>query len=236
MVASRSRCARSACSADRCWRRSGVRRRPHGISYAARIAPADGRRAAHGGQEDDAALIAAAKAGGRDALDRLLRRHHDRIASLCTRLCGNPADGADATQEALIAIVRGLPRFDGRSAFSTWSYRVATNACLDEMRRRNRRPMTGLDDERLDAGVTADPADAVPDRLDIDAALLTLSIEHRTVVVLRDVCALDYDEIATVLDLAPGTVRSRIARGRASLARALEGNPQPPDRRPTSRT
>jgi RNA polymerase sigma-70 factor (ECF subfamily) len=237
VVGSRCRCARSAWSAEAgAAVSSGAPLREHASRTLDRIAPADGGPAAHGGQHDDAALIAAARAGDRDALDRLLRRHHDRIAALCTRLCGNPADGADATQEALIAIVRGLPRFDGRSAFSTWSYRVATNACLDELRRRSRRPLTGLDDERLDAGVAADPTDAVPDRVDIDAALATLSVEHRTVVVLRDVCTLDYDEIAAVLDLPPGTVRSRIARGRAALARALEGNPLPPDRRPTHRT
>ncbi len=152
------------------------------------------------------------------------------------RLCGNQADGADATQEALIAIVRGLPRFDGRAAFTTWSYRVATNACLDEQRRRSRRPLTGLDDEQLAGRAGADPGEQVPDRLDIDAALATLSPEHRAAVVLRDVCTLDYGEIAIVLDIPAGTVRSRIARGRAALAAALEGNPSPPDRRPTHRT
>ena len=87
--------------------------------------------------------MAAARDGDRAALDSLLRRHHDRIAAVCRRLCGNDADAADATQEALIAIVRGLPRYDGRSAFSTWAYRVATNACLDELRRRGWRPVPG---------------------------------------------------------------------------------------------
>ena len=96
--------------------------------------------------------------------------------------------------------------------------------------------MTGLDDDRLAPGRAGDPADQVPDRLDIDAALATLSPDHRVAVVLRDLCTLDYDEIATVLDLPPGTVRSRIARGRAALAGALGGNPAPPDRRPTHRT
>lgn len=206
------------------------------MSYAAAIAPPDAGRAHHLRDEpDDAALVAAAQDGDREALDRLLRRHHDRIAGLCARMCGNPADGADATQEALMAIVRGLARFDGRAAFSTWAYRVATNACLDELRRRNRRPTAGLDAGRGPVAVGADPGDQVPDRLDIDAALAALSIEHRTAVVLRDVCALDYAEIADVLHLAPGTVRSRIARGRAALSAALEGNLAPPERRPTTR-
>lgn len=161
---------------------------------------------------------------------------------MCHRLCGNAADGADATQEALIAIVRGLPRYDGRAAFSTWAYRVATNACLDELRRRAKRPLTGMSDEvtagarRIDGreGPGSDPAGAVADRLDVDAALATLSFEHRCAVVLRDLCTLDYAEIAEVLAIPPGTVRSRIARGRAALADAL-GNQPTPHPRPNPR-
>jgi len=165
----------------------------------------------------------------------LLRRHHDRVFALCRRIMGNETDALDATQEALIAIVRGLPRFDGRAAFSTWSYRVATNTCLDELRRRRRRPTPGLPDD--DREVRADDAsgpelgDTVSDRLAVDDALQHLPLEFRTAVVLRDVCALDYAEIATVLEIPPGTVRSRIARGRVLLANHLSGNPAPsPDR------
>ena len=189
---------------------------------------------------DDRTLIDAAQAGDRRALDALLRRHHERIYAVCRRLAGNDADALDATQEALIAIVRGLPRFDHRSAFSTWAYRVATNACLDELRRRGRRPVPGLEPDLADAGGTVDrsgPAldTAVADRLDLDEALLTLPPEFRAPVVLRDQLGLDYAEIAEVLDIPPGTVRSRIARGRAALARHLapSGNPTTPDRRPT---
>jgi RNA polymerase sigma-70 factor (ECF subfamily) len=197
----------------------------------------DDRRAA------DAALVTAAQAGDRDALDRLLRLHHDDIAGLCHRLCGNAADAADATQEALLAVVRGLPRFDGRARFSTWVYRVATNACLDELRRRSRRPVVGLDDRRAEGaraldGTTrggADPGDAVVRRLDVDAALATLSPDHRAAVVLRDLCGLDYAEIAETLGIPAGTVRSRIARGRAAAAAAMAGNPTDLERRPTPR-
>lgn len=160
--------------------------------------------------------LASARLGDRDALDAVLRRQYPQVLSLCTRLCGNPADAADATQEAMIAIVRGLPGFDGRSAFSTWVYRVATNACLDEIRRRGRRPIPA---ERIEATPTA-TAD-LDSRMDIESALRTLPIEFRAAVVLRDLCGLDYDEIAGVLAIAPGTVRSRIARGRAALARRM---------------
>ena len=185
------------------------------------------------GEDDDQALVAAAQAGDRAALDALLRRHHDRIHALCRRVTANPTDALDATQEALIAIVRGLPSFDGRSAFTTWSYRVATNACLDELRRRRRHVTTELDDTEpasVDAGAPS-LADAVADRLDVDAALQAVPPEFRAAVVLRDVCGLDYAEIAEVLAIPPGTVRSRIARGRAVIARRLGGNQTlPPDR------
>jgi RNA polymerase sigma-70 factor (ECF subfamily) len=177
---------------------------------------------------DDQKLIVAAQEGDSDALDALLRRHYDRLYAICRRLAGNDADALDATQEALLAIVRGLPRYDGRAAFTTWSYRVATNACLDELRRRSRRPDPGLPE--TEAAVPAgEPLldDRVADRLDLDSALGQLALEFRAPVVLRDVAGLDYAEIAEVLDLRPGTVRSRIARGRAHLARALAGNQEP---------
>jgi len=187
--------------------------------------------------------VLAAQGGDRAALDALLRRHHDRIHAVCRRLAGNEADALDATQEALIAIARGIRRFDGRAAFSTWAYRVATNACLDELRRRRRRPTPGLPDD-LDEAQTGGAGgrsrsggvEGIPDRLAIDAALAQLPVEFRAPVVLRDLCDLDYAEIAEVLDIPPGTVRSRIARGRGQLARLLEPrNQSDPPGRPTPR-
>jgi len=169
-------------------------------------------------------LVAAAQRGDRAALDRLLRRHYDRLFHVCRRLTGNDADAYDATQEALVAIVRGLRHFDGRSSFSTWAYRVATNACLDELRRRARRPEPA-DGEVLAPADETDVATAVTDRLTIDEALAAIPDDFRAAVVLRDVCGLDYAEIATVLGIPPGTVRSRIARGRGAVADRLRGNP-----------
>lgn len=183
----------------------------------------------------------AAQGGDRAALDALLRRHHDRIHAVCRRLAGNEADALDATQEALIAIARGIERFDGRATFSTWTYRVATNACLDELRRRRRRPVAGLPHDLDGSGssdIGARPSaaiEALPDRLAIDAALAQVSEEFRLPVVLRDLCDLDYAEIAERLGIPPGTVRSRIARGRAQLAALLgPGNQRPTVARPTS--
>ena len=174
--------------------------------------------------------------GDEAALDTLLRRHHDRVYALCRRMAGNDADGADATQEALIAIVRGLPKFDGRSRFTTWLHRVAVNACLDELRRRQRRPLPIPDDAMANAA-SSDATAAVADRVDIDAALVRLPLEYRVAVVLRDLCTLDYAEIAEILHVPVGTVRSRIARGRTALVPLLDpdGNSDRPAKRPTSR-
>ncbi|HPU39048.1 MAG TPA: RNA polymerase sigma factor [Microthrixaceae bacterium] len=183
---------------------------------------------AHPDRLNDEALVGAAQAGDRAALDALLRRHHDRVVAICRQLCRDRSDADDAAQEALIAIVRGLDRFDGRSRFSTWAYRVTTNCCMDELRRRRRRPepvddaaFPGLADDNpgpLDHAVRSD------DRAWISAGLEALPEEFRTPLVLRDVADLDYATIGEILDLAPGTVRSRIARGRARLARLLDGN------------
>jgi RNA polymerase sigma-70 factor (ECF subfamily) len=164
-----------------------------------------------------------------------LRRHHDRIFAVCRRLAGNHADALDATQEALITITRRIDRFDGRSTFGTWAYRVATNACLDELRRRTRRPRPDPDAFTHVVAAGSEPGESVSARIDVDAALATLPLEFRTAVVLRDLCALDYAEIAEVLDIPPGTVRSRIARGRAQLATFL-GNPDDDPERPRTST
>ncbi|MGA2037236.1 MAG: sigma-70 family RNA polymerase sigma factor, partial [Acidimicrobiales bacterium] len=196
---------------------------------------------------EDRELCEAARSGDSDALEKLLVANYDRVHALCRRMLGDAADAADATQETLLSAVRSLPRFDGRSSFGTWIYRIATNSCIDELRRRRRRPLVGLDLEgrggaaevagagspatRFGAdpgwgGPTkgraascerpafgapaADPSDTAARRVDVDAVLSSLPVEFRTAVVLRDLCDLTYEEIARVLNVPVGTVRSRI--------------------------
>lgn len=190
---------------------------------------------------EDSDLVAAAQRGDRDALDRLLRRHFDRIHAVCRRIAGSTRDADDAAQEALIRIVRALDRFDGRSSFSTWSYRIATNAALDELRKRSRRPQLHVvgDDEHA---APLEPVDdlaqrrveGVADRISIDAALADLPEEFRVPVVMRDVGDLDYAEIAEALSVPIGTVKSRIARGRRMLLERL-GNQGQGVERPTGK-
>jgi RNA polymerase sigma-70 factor, ECF subfamily len=190
-------------------------------------------RAADESGTPDGDLAARAGAGDRAALETLLERHVDRIHAVCRRILGNPEDALDATQEAMIAVARGIGRFDNRSAFTTWLYRVATNAALDEGRRNARRPRPV--DPPAEAASVASPEDAVGARLDVNAALGDLPEEFRVAVVLRDLCDLDYAEIAEVLGAPPGTVRSRIARGRSALADALGNRGRTPER-PTTET
>jgi RNA polymerase sigma-70 factor (ECF subfamily) len=174
-----------------------------------------------------------ASAGDRRALEMLLERHIDRVHAVCRRVLADPEDALDATQDAMVAIARGVARFDGRSAFTTWLYRVATNAALDEGRRKARRPspvevVPGSPD---DIAGTGSPEDVVGARIDVDAALRELPEDFRVAVVLRDLCDLDYAEIAAVTGVPTGTVRSRISRGRAALAAALGNRAPEPERR-----
>ncbi len=153
------------------------------------------------------------------------------VHGVCRRVLGNPDDALDATQEALLAIARKIGSFDGRAKFSTWAYRVATNAALDEARRRKRRPVPTEALPESSAGRLAAES-GVADRLDLDAALATLTPEYRAAVALRDLLGMDYAEIAEVLGIPPGTVRSRISRGRAVLADLL-GNRETTSEHPT---
>ena len=186
---------------------------------------------------DDRALVEAAQRGDRHALDTLLRRHYDRVTAVCRRILHNDADAAAATQAALMAAVRGLSRFDGNAAFGTWLYRIATNTCLDQLRRRKRRPTTSLD--HLSAGgevsvgelVELRPFDAVVvNQIALQQDLARVPDDFRVAVVLRDLADLDYADIAEVLDVPIGTVRSRIARGRAWLAKELGNQTEGLDR------
>lgn len=175
----------------------------------------------------DDTLLERARAGEPAAVEDLLRAHLPRIHAVCRRMCRDPGDAADAAQDAMMSIVRGLPSFDGRSTVSSWIYRVTTNACLDELRRRRRRPEpmeAGTVEPRVSAVATTSPevqALRAEQRRVLTDALARLPEEYRVAVVLRDVADLDYATIAEITDVPLGTVRSRIARGRGRLAEVL---------------
>lgn len=170
----------------------------------------------------DELLLRKARTGDRTAVDAVLREHYDMVRAICRRIVSNQADSDDAVQNALIAIVRALPSFDGRSKFSTWVYRIATNAALDEVRRIRRRPVP-VDETSLAPVPSGERTGAVDAQIDVRAALEKLPEEYRVAMVLRHVADLDYADIAVILDVPVGTVRSRLARGRDQLGALLAG-------------
>lgn len=156
-----------------------------------------------------------------EAVDVLLRRHQDRVLGLAVRILGNRADALDATQEVFVAVFRKAGSFRHQSAFSTWLYRLTVNACNDLARRRSRQPVPA---DAIEGAIESPGPDAfgrADDRMAIAGALRRLPLEQRTAVVMRDVLGLSYEEIAEATDTATGTVKSRIARGRAALAFGL---------------
>ena len=176
--------------------------------------------------EEAAALVAAIRGGDEAAFDRLAADRRRELLVHCYRMLGSLDDAEDAVQEALLRAWRYRASLKVGAPLRPWLYRVATNACLDELRRRKRRPVPIDAETPSTAAANADgsgPAeggtsraidDDVSRRLDIDAALATLPDEFRAAVVLRDLCELDYAEIADVLGIPPGTVRSRAPHAR----------------------
>lgn len=180
-------------------------------------------------------LVSAARGGDLDAFEALVRLYEKRVFALTLRMCGNPEDAAEAAQETFLAAWQGLAFFRGDASFSTWLYRLASNACVDLLRREGRhRAAAGLslDDEELNLDVP-DPARSPQDeaerrelRESIDRGLAALSPEHRQVLVLRELEGLSYGEIAHLLGAEEGTIKSRIARARLALRNYLtkQGN------------
>jgi RNA polymerase sigma-70 factor (ECF subfamily) len=177
----------------------------------------------------DAALVARARDGDRGAFDELVLRHEDRVYNMALRMLGNPDDALDVAQEVFLSAYRALKGFEMKSLFSTWLYRVTVNRCRDEMRRRatvkhtRPRPLggPGPDDPPEDPPARASsPDDAAVARESaaiVAAAVAALPDEAREALVLRDMEGLAYEEIAAVLDVPVGTVRSRLHRARGLL-------------------
>lgn len=175
----------------------------------------------------DLDLLRAHAAGDRDAFAELLRRHRDRLWAVALRTIGDREEAADALQDALLSAHRAAGRFRGDSAVTTWLHRIVVNACLDRIRRRQAHPTVPLPDGVRDAaGATGgtEQAAPVPDHdtaLVVREALAALPADQRAALILVDVQGYPVAEVARILEVAEGTVKSRCARGRARLAVAL---------------
>lgn len=178
----------------------------------------------------DAALVERYLRGEVAAFEELMKAHEDRVFAVCLRMLRDREAALDATQETFITVFRKADRFAGRSAFSTWLYRVAVNTCYDQSRRMRRHEADPLPE----ANDPADPSSeddyrAAELRPDLHAALAALPGEFRSAVVLADIEGLALHTVAEILEVPVGTVKSRVFRGRKLLAESLGNLSGPSD-------
>jgi RNA polymerase sigma-70 factor (ECF subfamily) len=170
---------------------------------------------------DDRALLTRHVSGDREAFAELVRRHQDRLWRIALRTLGTRDDAADAVQDALLSAYRGAAGFRGDAAVTTWLHRIVVNACLDLVRRRQARPTTPLDETAAADRPAPDVLGNRETSSEVVAALRRLPIEQAAAIVLVDVEGYPVAEVADMLDVPVGTVKSRCARGRARLAEML---------------
>ena len=167
----------------------------------------------------DAELLRRHVAGDDQAFGELFRRHRDRLWAVALRTVCDPEEAADALQDAMVSAFRRAADFRGDSAVTTWLHRIVVNASLDRLRRRAARPVPAGDEQAFEAlaGSVGDPAQATDTRLDVDAALRILPPQQRAALVVVDMLGFSVADAAVILDISPGTVKSRCARARARL-------------------
>ena len=161
--------------------------------------------------------MVAHRTGDRSAFGELVRRHRDRLWATAVRTMSDPEDAADAVQEALVSAYRRVESFRGDSAVRTWLHRIVVNACIDRIRHERSRATVPWPERDLPAR-RPDPAVELATRMAVDEALAALPVQQRLAVVLVDVQGCPVAEVAEILQVPVGTVKSRCARGRARLA------------------
>ena len=173
------------------------------------------------GEPSDAALLRQHAEGDTEAFGLLFTRHKDRLWAVALRVTCDPDDAADALQEAMISAFRRAGDFRGESAVTTWLHRIVVNAALDLLRRRSAHSVGWSGDpDDLPAAEprhATDSATVTDSRLDVDAAMRTLPPPQRAALVLVDMLGYPVADVAGILGVPEGTVKSRCARGRASL-------------------
>jgi len=188
---------------------------------------------------DDTVLVERCRAGDSLAMERLILRYQNRVYNVILRICANVDDAAELTQETFVKVIEGIDKFKGESSFYTWLFRIAVNLTLNYSKRNARFAVKSLDSEDYDCG--GDTKQLLKDLLSDDSSpdpatlaqskelcelaissLMKLDDAHRTIIVLRDIEGMNYNQIARVLDIELGTVRSRLSRARNNLREALE--------------
>ena len=188
---------------------------------------------------DDAVLVRQCWQGDSAAIERLILKYQNRIYNVILKICADPDDAAELTQDTFVKIIENIDNFQGRSSFYTWAFRIAVNLTLNYCRRNARLGFSSLDAEQirensqpgkvlkelLSNESSLDPAAVAQDKelcQIVLESLKKLDDAQRTVVVLRDIEGMNYNQIANVLDIELGTVRSRLSRGRKKLRQILE--------------
>lgn len=175
----------------------------------------------------DAELLNRAVHGGEQAFHELVDRYGDELYRLALVMLRRPADAEDVLQETLLGAYKSMGRFEGRSSVRTWLTRILMNQVAMRRRDRSRHAaLSGNRDEPLATAARPDTTSAASWRMDLDQALDGISVEHRDVIVMREVQGLSYEEIAQVLSIPRGTVESRLHRARRAL-RDLLGDYKP---------
>ena len=181
---------------------------------------------------DEKVLIRKVLDGDQEAFAELMALHEKQVYNLCLRMTGHPEDARDLAQEAFLKAWRGLRFYKFESSFSTWLYRLTSNVCIDFLRQQKRRGTGSLvvsDEEGEETELEVPDPDPLPEQQVIQqenqrivaAAMDELEEEFRLALTLRVVDELSYEEIGEILDLKPGTVKSRIARARIKLKKIL---------------
>jgi RNA polymerase sigma-70 factor (ECF subfamily) len=182
---------------------------------------------------DETSLIAGAQKGKVDAFDELVLTYQQQVYNLAYRIMGDPASAADATQDAFISAYQSLSRFRGGS-FKSYLLRIVSNRCYDELRRRKRRPATSFEDAEIDDDANpmlvdgGEKPEEYAERQEmahvLQSGIETLPPDQRVTLVLSDVQGMNYQEIAEVMEVSLGTVKSRLARARSKLRDYLRDN------------
>jgi RNA polymerase sigma-70 factor, ECF subfamily len=174
--------------------------------------------------QDEIKLIKRFKSGDQAVFEEVVKVYQDRIYNLCHYLLGNHQDAEDAAQDIFIKVFRSLAQFKPEASLFTWLYRIGVNTCLDY--KRKSRPVSDQSDA-LDLRPSTEPS---PEQtlqsqeigLAIQAALRQLSKPFRAIIVLKEIEGLEYEEIAKVMNISIGTVKSRLSRAREELRRILK--------------
>ncbi len=191
-------------------------------------------------REEESAVIKRILDGDINAFEILMTAYEKNVYNLALRMCSNPEDAADMTQEAFIKAYNSLPSFRGDSKFSVWLYRIVSNVCLDFLRKQKRRPAVSLsveDDSGENTELDIPDESSCPDKLleqqltkeALHMGLNDLPHDQKQILILRELQGFSYDEISSVLNIEPGTVKSRIFRARKKLCAFLIRNGNIPD-------